>query len=133
MPKDGCSTFFWAAQIGKTVAKFYPMLDFNTVNPGPTMLPLAVTTVEIFEPPTDTTVLAAPFFRIVDKSGTPTPLSGGQTQAYLIKERSNDTVTDDHVISLGVPVGDIVHARGASPGDDLCIFDYSQQPPQDRM
>ena len=112
----------------ETVEQFYPMLNSSDALAGPTTLPLAVTQIETFAPVTPTTVLAAPFFRLVDEVGNPISIPQGRAQAYLYKTQENDDPVDDFVIAQGTPIGDIVQARGAAPGDRLCVFDFSQFP-----
>jgi hypothetical protein len=112
----------------ETVEQFYPMLNTASTNSGPNTLPLAVTEIEFRAPDTPTNTLSAPFFRLVDDSGEPAPIPNGQAQAFLIKEREILGEMYPYVIAQGTPIGDILNARGAAPGDELCIFDYSQQP-----
>jgi hypothetical protein len=113
----------------ETVQQFYPMLNTSTINSGPVRLPLAVTQIPPpFAPLTSTAVLPAPFFRLVDAGGNPAPIPEGRALSYLVKPRSPQTVTDDYIIAQGAPVGDLLNARGAAPGDRLCVFDVSRMP-----
>jgi hypothetical protein len=112
----------------ETITRFYPMLDGSGGNSGPSNLPLAVTQVEFIEPVTSSNTLAAPVFNLVDSSGNPAPIANGQGQAYLFKTNGNSDSADDYVTRLGSPIGDLVLARGAEPGDRLCVYDFSQDP-----
>jgi hypothetical protein len=112
----------------QTITKFYPMLSGAANNAGPSQLPLAVTQIDIFAPPTPTKTLADPFFSLLDSANKTITIPNGRGQAYLLKTQGNSDPTDDYVIALGTPIGDQVRARGASPGDRLCVFDYSRTP-----
>ena len=112
----------------QTITKFYPMLNGSASNPGPSQLPLAVTQIEIFAPPTPTKTLTDPFFSLIDNTNKTITISNGRGQAYLFKTQGNNDPTDDYVIPLGTPLGDQVRARGVAPGDRLCVFDYSRTP-----
>lgn len=114
----------------ETIRKFYPMLAEQPLNPGPSNLPLAVTQITTFAPPTPTLTLADPFFKLQQESGAPLLIPNGQAWAYLRKTDQSADPTDDAIISLGTPVGDKVQARGAAPGDELCIINYSATPLQ---
>ena len=111
----------------ETVTNFYPMLK-STINPGPNQFPLATTEIKFVDPEDNANAIAAPFFNLVDESNAPLVVANGRGQAYLIKTRANNDPTDDYIAALGSPIGDRVHARGAEPGDRLCMLDYSQQP-----
>ncbi|MFZ4663362.1 MAG: FG-GAP repeat domain-containing protein [Caldilineaceae bacterium] len=112
----------------QTITKFYPMLSGAANNAGPNQLPLAVTQIDILAPPTPTKTLADPFFSLLDSANKTITIPNGRGQAYLLKTQGNSDPTDDYVIALGTPIGDQVRARGASPGDRLCVFDYSRTP-----
>lgn len=110
----------------ESIQKFYPMLKDAPTNSGPSQLPLAVTRIQTFAPPTPPQSLAAPFFRLVDGNNTTVIVPNGRGQAYLHKRQGNSDPTDDYLIQLGSPVGDLVQVRGAAPGDRLCVYDFSQ-------
>jgi len=112
----------------QTIKRFYPMLNAERVNPGPSQLPLAVTNIEIFAPPTPTNTLAAPFFNLVDSQNKTVTVDAGRGQAYLFKTQGDSDPTNDYLIALGAPVGDLVQARGAAAGDRLCVFDVEHTP-----
>lgn len=127
-----CEDTLAAAYLGRadweTIAAFYPMLNAITINPGPTILPLAVTSVTFVEPLTPPTALPDPFFSLVDEDGAPSPVASGEAQAFLFKTNATDDATDDYVQALGSPLGDLTQARGAQPGDRLCVFDHGPSP-----
>ena len=108
----------------ETIQTFYPWLIASTQrNNGPYILPLAVTNIEThFQE--NSNVLLSPFYYLVrqqeeDVQASPLRIPFGQAQAFLFQT--------EKVISLGSPVGDLVHARGAKEGDMLCVFDYSYE------
>jgi hypothetical protein len=96
----------------QTIATFYPWLD-PAANAGPSGLPLAVTELTVVEPVTPTTALDAPYFYLSQDGHSVQP--GLSARAFLFQE---DRVTD-----LGRPVLDHVLARGASPGDRVCVYE----------
>ncbi|MCE7983065.1 MAG: VCBS repeat-containing protein [Caldilinea sp. CFX5] len=114
----------------ETIRRFYPMLSEQPINPGPSNLPLAVTEITTFVPPTPTLGVADPFFKLQQESGAPLLIQSGRAWAYLRKTQQSTDPTDDSIISLGTPVGDKVQSRGAAPGDELCIINYSVTPLQ---
>ncbi|MBX0329343.1 VCBS repeat-containing protein [Oscillochloris sp. ZM17-4] len=87
--------------------------SFNA-RPGPARLPLAVTQVTIEAPGAADRTLPAPIFFTVDADGARSPTGAG-ARAFLFQ--------GDQLSDLGRPVGDQIIARGARPGDRLCIFD----------
>lgn len=129
---DACQRSVAAVYLGRpdwaTITRFYPMLNGRGGNAGPAQLPLAVTRITTFAPPRPATTLAAPFFPLVNQQGQTISVPDGRGQAYLFKTGSNADPTDDYLIALGTPIGDLVQARGAAPGDRLCVFDYASQP-----
>ncbi|MCB9151337.1 MAG: VCBS repeat-containing protein [Caldilineaceae bacterium] len=129
---DACQRSVAAVYLGRpdwdTITRFYPMLDSRGDNPGPSQLPLAVTRITTLAPPQPSTTLAAPFFPLINQQGQTISVADGRGQAYLFKTGANTDPTDDYLIALGTPIGDLVQARGAAPGDRLCVFDYEHQP-----
>ena len=114
----------------ETIKTFYPYLNAptpNATNSGPSTLPLALTQVQ-FQPVTPTATLVDPFFSVVDAEGVPAPLPAGRSQGYLLKTGESADPADDRLLFLGSAVGDLLQARGAEPGDRLCLFDHSRQP-----
>jgi hypothetical protein len=129
---DACQRSVAAVYLGRpdwaTITRFYPMLNGRGGNPGPAQLPLAVTRITTFAPPRSATTLAAPFFPLVNQQGQTISVPDGRGQAYLFKTGNNSDPADDYLIALGTPIGDLVQARGAAPGDRLCVFDFANQP-----
>ncbi|MFZ4664766.1 MAG: hypothetical protein ACOYNY_47695, partial [Caldilineaceae bacterium] len=129
---DACQRSVAAVYLGRsdwaTITRFYPMLNGRGGNPGPAQLPLAVTRITTFAPPRAATTLAAPFFPLVNQQGQTISVPDGRGQAYLFKTGNSSDPTDDYLIALGTPIGDLVQARGAAPGDRLCVFDFANQP-----
>ncbi|HSH05619.1 MAG TPA: FG-GAP-like repeat-containing protein [Anaerolineae bacterium] len=110
----------------ETIRTYYPWLNtYYEPLAGPTILPLAVTEVEIREPAVADNTLAAPFFTLRNNAGQPIFVPNGQGSGYLFKLNGTATLVDDYVLALGTPVGDQMQARGAAPGDRLCIYDRS--------
>ncbi|MCX7682574.1 MAG: hypothetical protein N2508_11545, partial [Anaerolineae bacterium] len=97
-----------------TIELWYPWLK-ATVNPGPSVMPFDLTTVSIFDPLTPTNTLEDPTFYLDYEGGA---VSSSEARAFLIQD-------DRYVFDLGSPVGgqNRVLARGARPGDRLCVFD----------
>ncbi len=109
----------------ETLAHFFPWLSAPTVPVfpddnffGPNGLPLAVTHITFVDPPTPSTALDAPVFDLIDAEGGLYQPSN-QARAYLFH--------NDQLLDLGQPVLNQVHARGASPGDRLCVYDLPNQ------
>lgn len=112
-----------------TVAAFYNQsaLGFQLQQPasfgkqpGPTALPLTVTTISEKAPADVTTTLEIPGITLVQPDGTPY-VASGRTRVMLFSQ-AGDQVTD-----LGMPVGSQVLPRGAHPGDELCVYDPDVQ------
>jgi hypothetical protein len=108
-----------------TVTTFYDMLNGESSNEGPSNLPLLVTNVTFIEPDIPAHTLSDPFFYLTDENNSPLPLPNGQTQAYLFKTQGTAELTDDTIVAVGSPTGDLLQARGIESGDRLCVFDYS--------
>jgi subtilisin-like proprotein convertase family protein len=123
---------YWLANCGQTLPQvtlgrdewqtmqlWYPALITPTVaNPGPSLMPFNFTTVQISAPLTPTNALDDPTFYLNYAGGG---VSSSESRAYLIRD-------DKYVIDLGAPFGgqNRVLARGAQPGDRLCVFDRPQ-------
>ncbi|MBN1246021.1 MAG: VCBS repeat-containing protein [Anaerolineae bacterium] len=105
----------------QTITTFYPWLDGATTNSGPSGLPLAVTQVDFVSPPAADASLPIPLFYLSQHGHSLQP--GGSARAFLF------LAGGDTVIDLGRPSLDQVLARGAAPGDRLCVF----EPGQDRL
>ena len=110
----------------ETITTFYNMLNGENRNPGPGDLPLNVTQVTFVEPETPLNTLPDPFFYVTDEEYIRLELPIGQAQGYVFKTQGTPDVTDDVVVALGSPFAEQIQARGAEPGDRLCVFDYSQ-------
>jgi len=115
----GCDNTLAARTSGRpewtTLTRFYPLLAL--VNPGPNGLPLDVTQVEIVNPLTPAATLNAPIFHLTQSGGRVTP--GPDARAVLFQ--------DDRLIDLGRATQDQVMARGASPGDRLCLYEITAE------
>jgi hypothetical protein len=114
----------------ETITRFYPQLTGRPPNSGPNGLPLAVTQVTSFANLTATLPLADPFFKLEQADGSPATPTPGRAEGYLIKGAAGNDIAKRSIIALGAPVGDRLHARGATPGDRLCVIDYSGAPLQ---
>ena len=126
---DDCLKTLAAKTTGRpdwqTIIQYYPMLTASTVLTGPHGMPPG-TTITLQEPETADNTLAAPFFYLVDADGQRLTISPGGAQGYLFKTHGNADPADDYLIPVGVPNRDLLWARGAAPGDRLCVFDHSQ-------
>jgi hypothetical protein len=99
----------------QTIAHFYPPLT-ETLNPGPVALPLDVTQLRFVEPVTPTLTLADPTFYLLDSNGEIT-FPSADARAFLFQS--------GWAIDLGHPTLDRILARGAAPGDRLCLYEPS--------
>ena len=99
----------------ETISTFYPALSSNPPNPGPITLPLDVTEVILPDPTTGT--LSNPIFFLTYNGAR--VQSGSTAQAFLFQ--------GDHLIDLGSPTNGEILARGARPGDNLCVFEPGAQ------
>ena len=107
----------------ETIGTYYDGITATAVTVGPTNLPLNVTQIELANLLTETNTLATPFFGLLDDSGAPLVFGESEAQAYLFKIDSTQSITTyDDVIALGSPNRDLVEARGAEPGDRLCVY-----------
>ncbi len=103
----------------ETLSQWYPWLQPpDDVNPGPGMMPFQLTTVQVHDPITPTSALEDPTFYL---DYTDRLVGSSEARAYLVHE--------DYVISVGSPIGgqNRVVARGAEPGDELCVYDRALQ------
>jgi subtilisin-like proprotein convertase family protein len=104
----------------QTMQTWYPWLVTpTTTNSGPSQMPFDLTAVTIKDPITPTAALDDPTFYL---SYANSAVSSVEARAYLLR--------DDYVVNIGNPSGgqNRVLARGAEPGDRLCVFDrlYNQ-------
>jgi hypothetical protein len=99
-----------------TIEVFYPWLSGESINTGPSGLPLAVTEVEFVEPITPTEALEIPYFYLSQDGHRVQP--GTSARAFLFQ--------GDRLVDLGRPVLDQVLARGARPGDRLCVYELPE-------
>jgi subtilisin-like proprotein convertase family protein len=112
----------------ETIELWYPWLisPISVTNPGPSVMPFELITVEIRDPMTPTSALQDPTFYL-DYAGGEVSSSGAR--AFLL--RDGDTNPDDfeYVYDLGSPVGgqNRLLARGAQPGDRLCVLDQARR------
>ena len=105
----------------ETIRTFYPFLheQLTTVD-GPRTLPLAVTHVTIAPDDTQPMPLADEFFYLLDINGNSQFVP--DASAYLIQTQGTITPTDDQVLPLGAPIGQLVQARGVKVGDLVCTY-----------
>jgi hypothetical protein len=100
-----------------TVAKFYPWLRAPATNfSGPSVLPLDIVQFTLVTPAAATQTLPSPYFSLLKAEGG----------SYAATTRAqNILIQDGRLIDLGgVPLDQLL-ARGAQPGDRLCMFDLS--------
>lgn len=107
----------------QTIHAFYPALHppgpsvhINDVLAGPNSLPLALTTVRTVTATKTTAPLPNPFFFLVQE-GVGRVVADEGARAFLFQE--------DRVIDLGRPNADQLLARGARPGDRLCVYEFA--------
>ncbi|MEM7802877.1 MAG: FG-GAP-like repeat-containing protein, partial [Chloroflexota bacterium] len=112
----------------ESVLAFYPFLSDNisATGTGPNRLPLALTGVEIFYPEGNSNPpLSAPVFYTQDENQNTLAFNRGEARVYLLRSGVITDTGDDDIILLGSPSGQAINARGAAPGDRLCVFDES--------
>lgn len=102
----------------QTIQTFYSWLEGNTLNSGPSGLPLVVTGVDFINPAIPSTSLPVPLFYLTQDGHRLQP--GASARAWLFST-GEASLTD-----LGRPNLDQVLARGASAGDRLCVFEPTQ-------
>lgn len=107
-----------------TIKAFYdhPTLNFflhepasYNENPGPSGLPMEVTRITVIPSTLASETLLAPTFSLTQHGARVQPGTGART--FLFSREG------DRLIDLGRPIIDQVTARGARPGDRLCVFD----------
>jgi hypothetical protein len=111
-----------------TIRTFYPVLKEPTKTlDGPGNLPLEVTNVFLIDPQETRQTLRARNFEVRDNKPEPERLRLPAAQAYLFQTQGTPDLSDDILVRLGTPTGggDRIKARGAFPGDRLCLFDRS--------
>ncbi len=105
----------------ETIRLFYPQLNAPTTfnaNPGPSFLPLPVTSIVEHQPTRPPQTLEAPVINLVSSDGGRV-VPGASARAFLFQ--------GDRLIDEGHPVLDQVEARGARPGDRLCVFELDRR------
>jgi hypothetical protein len=105
----------------QTISTFYPALtgpDDRGANSGPTVMAFDLTKITVFDPLTPTATIADPTFYFLNKAGQRCQPTDG-TRGFLIRD-------DTWVVDVGEPVIDHILARGARPGDRLCVFDNTR-------
>jgi hypothetical protein len=106
-----------------TVKLWYPWLNTPTsLNSGPSLMPFELTTVTVLNPLTPTTALADPTFYL-DYIGN--AVSSSEAQGVLLRSEDGNPSDYETILDVGSPVGgqNRLLARGAQPGDRLCVFD----------
>ncbi len=99
----------------QTITSFYPWLNGVITNTGPSGLSLGVTQIEMVDPLTPTTALEVPVFHLTQYGERIQP--GPSARAFLFQE--------DQLIDQGRPTLDQVLARGARPGDRVCVYELA--------
>jgi subtilisin-like proprotein convertase family protein len=125
----GCAASLAHVTLGRsewaTVRTWYPHLfgiDQSGANAGPSSMPFELTTVRILDPLTPTHALVDPTFFVDYLDGAS---SSSEARAFLLRQEAGGQYVQD----LGSPVSgqDRVLARGARPGDRLCVFDQPRR------
>jgi hypothetical protein len=103
----------------ETLSLWYPWLTSpDSINPGPSIMPFNFTDIHIYDPLTPTNALEDPTFYL---DYTDRVIGSSEARAYIVR--------DEYVVDMGNPIGgqNRVLARGAQPGDTLCVFDRGRQ------
>ncbi len=112
-----------------TIVRFYPALaayrpeTFNQM-PGPNALPIDLTEIIEVLPATESRALQQTTFSLLLDTGEGTIRLQPDRSArgFLFADDDGNGITD-RLIDLGSPVRDQLEARGARPGDRLCLFE----------
>jgi hypothetical protein len=114
----------------ETIRLWYPWLEAPTTTmAGPGQMPFAFTTINILDPLTPTNTLEDPTFYL-DYAGS--EVSTSEARAFLFRNQAGTSASGpdeyEYVYDLGNPVGgqNRLLARGAQPGDRLCVFDQAR-------
>lgn len=121
-------TAYWNANCGASLANqilqrsewatmqlWYPALHSPAeIEPGPSLMPFNLTSMRVYDPITPTSALEDPTFYLDYTNGL---VGSSEARAYIVR--------DNYVVDVGSPIGgqNRVLARGAQPGDELCVFD----------
>jgi hypothetical protein len=109
----------------ETMATFYPMLNALPLNRGPNGLPLDVTDITFISPLSPTSALDVPIFYLNYNGGRLKP--GSSARALLFQRDETLEETYPWILDLGRPRLDQIEARGARPGDRLCVYEPDEQ------
>jgi hypothetical protein len=112
----------------QTIKRFYDRADLGVAfhqpaafnaNTGPSTLPLAVT--RVIEPPDPRPLatLASPIYAL--NEGGSRALAGDSARAFLFRRDGAQRIVG--VTDLGRPALDQLEARGARPGDRICVYE----------
>jgi subtilisin-like proprotein convertase family protein len=107
----------------ETIQLWYPWLVTPVVsNTGPSRMPFNFTTITILDPMTSTDTLVDPTFYLDYQDEA---VSSSGARAFLLRNGDADPSDFEYVYDLGSPTGgqNRLLARGAQPGDRLCVFD----------
>jgi hypothetical protein len=96
-----------------------PATSFAQLPPGPSFLPLAVTQVRFDSPSSAPGALESALVYLTE--GGESVESGARARAFLFQSSSANG--GSRLIDLGNPTLDQVLARGARPGDRLCVYE----------
>lgn len=107
----------------ETLRNFYPWLQERPLLTSASLPDL--TQVHVLEPQTPLSALRAPIFPLVNLDGAPAQVHEASGRAYLFKGWG-DSTDARRLIDLGAPRADQVWARGATPGDRLCVFEHTR-------
>ncbi|NTW01853.1 MAG: VCBS repeat-containing protein, partial [Oscillochloris sp.] len=115
-----------------SILSFYPKAGLQApasydANSGPGVLPLNLGQISAAPVLTATNALTAPFFSLeVEVDGaTESYVAGSSARAFLFQRAAGGDTP--WLIDLGAPVVDRVEARGAAPGDHVCVFEIEAQ------
>jgi len=137
-PKDGwldeCANTLANQTTGRadweTVVGGYPWLHAPAkfdANPGPSTLPLAVTTLSFVAPEGSELPLAAPIINLVRAEDGARLVPSDRARAFLLRRTNGQ---DADLVDLGRPVLDQVDAHGARSGEQLCVYDLGAPAPR---
>jgi subtilisin-like proprotein convertase family protein len=130
---------FWQANCSETLANqslgrtewetnriWYPELVTPTfTHAGPTLMSFDFTSVAVLDPLTPTNALEDPTFYLDYASGE---VASSEARGFILRDETDEVSGYDYAVDLGGPLGgqNRLLARGAQPGDRLCVFDRAR-------
>ena len=114
--------FIYGLSDWELLERLYGISKAQDAEGSPLVFPLGLTDVQVAPYDETITVLAEPFFVLANNQ----ELSVFDAEAYLLRDvqtpPADSTGSYSDVIAVGAPIANQFHARGAQPGDKLCVY-----------